>query len=859
MKFGDLLKKAKSQNNTTNGEREKLEDFQETIGLESNGEADKFITSLYNTTSALLQSIKPIIEKYNSDVSDKAYTNTVKALENLKDFEYNIGFAGEQSCGKSTLINAIIKYPLMATCNLPTTGNVVQLKYGKNIHISVFDNKEELVKDFNCSNFSTTQYNSLLSYICAVMPIMLIENICYFTDKINTEDLNSNDIASFESVKLSPSDIDMNNDNPKHIAILLLILLSVYVGEDNREIADADKRHLIDLRTKTFKFFGLNDSINYSITVHWNSPFLKQGLVITDLPGLGARAKEHDNITQKAIEKTDAIAFIATPELRNAGTPVLENLLSNEDLKGVVSKNNRIVPIINQADRLNKSNAIQTINEFLGVFSASGIEMEKDNIHLCSGLYGEYSYASNEIPLERTMFYNKNSNSPFLKYSQDDPKLIIKEMLKKEFDNSGINKLNTFFYTTFIEKGKFSKSVEVLNAVKSLYMTTAFRMKNDEKNFAASCEIDANLLADINGNAQRRITKITSDNIKTIDRELDKIKNETIKSIEKELKNLPVKYDEMIQTSFSQYKNNLMEIIKKLPFNNLLHLNSCCIEKPDAKKVYEELVSAKSNVPIEFKNVNFLLKNIFEIVTIKVNEMFLSEIKILDASHKTIVEQLNLNNEYEKNADAAIHIDSLKQSMIGHIDEQVVLANAASENKQKEIINFSSESIQKIINQNNQVVQIITEVLSEQIDVASRDGMLFDMGKRYLVVDGNRGIKGKVTTLKLPDEIYAPVINDIYLSIRENIKIWLRETVNSISGVNEDFRHEVAEQIKKTTVIMKEQAFDKKTYLKELHENSNTLTSEFSQYNKKILPEIKQAIKISGDNDLKNFKGNLFK
>ena len=154
-----------------------------------------------------------------SQDSKETYEAVKKSLQDLKMFYYNIGFAGEQSGGKSTVINSLIRYPLMSTCNLTTTCASTKLIYGNKVRITVNDDDtKKRILDIDCANLGRVHIQKLKEYACAVTQVAVIENIQYFTPKdiFNESPIKVEDLLYFDE------------KDPKHIAVFMMILLTVY-------------------------------------------------------------------------------------------------------------------------------------------------------------------------------------------------------------------------------------------------------------------------------------------------------------------------------------------------------------------------------------------------------------------------------------------------------------------------------------------------------------------------------------------------------------------------------------------------------------------------------------------------------
>ena len=195
----------------------------------------------------------------------------------------------------------------------------------------------------------------LKEYACAVTKVAVIENIQCFTSKniFNESPIKKDDLIYFDE------------KDPRHIAVFMMILLTVYVGQNNQKLGETEKE-INRQRNETLKFFGFPaGTLNYSVQIQWDCELLRSGMVITDLPGIGALAAEknvdgkvmkgHDDITIEAIQASDAMAFVVDHTLKDVGTAALKKMLSSAKLKDIVNKGDRIIPVLNKADLLKGS------------------------------------------------------------------------------------------------------------------------------------------------------------------------------------------------------------------------------------------------------------------------------------------------------------------------------------------------------------------------------------------------------------------------------------------------------------------------------------------------------------------------
>ena len=178
--------------------------------------ADQLQSTLLRSGTELLQTLDQI-PGLNPGVNP-SYAKLASQLKQLRNFRFQVGFAGGMSSGKSSVINSILEYPLMPTCKLTTTCVGTHLFYGEIPRISVVDdNTRKKVLDVDCTNISPAHFEKLKEYACTTTRIKIIENLQHFTDHNLFEDKDS----------FTPEMLNMNRTDPNHVIILMMILLSV--------------------------------------------------------------------------------------------------------------------------------------------------------------------------------------------------------------------------------------------------------------------------------------------------------------------------------------------------------------------------------------------------------------------------------------------------------------------------------------------------------------------------------------------------------------------------------------------------------------------------------------------------------
>lgn len=79
-----------------------------------------------------------------------------KSLDKFKNLHFSIAITGVMNAGKSSLLNALLKKPILGVSNIPETANLTLLKYGKSQKAKIyFWSEKEWQNIFSSSKFSS--------------------------------------------------------------------------------------------------------------------------------------------------------------------------------------------------------------------------------------------------------------------------------------------------------------------------------------------------------------------------------------------------------------------------------------------------------------------------------------------------------------------------------------------------------------------------------------------------------------------------------------------------------------------------------------------------------------------------------
>lgn len=807
MKY-DKIKDTIAENNTEQQNKITLNHFTE-IKTESKHPEDIFQVELYNSGSKLLEKLEKI--EGPKEKALKSFEELKEYLIQLKDFVFDIGFAGGMSSGKSTVINSLIEYPLMPTCKLTTTCVGTHIFYGEKPKLCVVDDDtKKRVLDIDCSNISQTHFEKLKDYACVVTHLKVVENLQYFTNHNIFQDKDS----------LTPQMLQMNKDNPNHVIILLMILLTVYVDQNSQEQShkalEANRK-----RKEILKFFHFPiDTVNYTIQLQWNGDFLKSGMTITDLPGLGAYApdkdmgkgktlKGHDSISTDAIKKTDAMVFLVDPQVNGAGVPALQVMMSNAQLKEVVNRNDLIIPILNKIDDCKGQQSLidQAVGKFLNILKDTGVNKTADDIHLYSAWYGEYKFA--DFPIEKTCFYHMNveqerksqksmlKNMPMFKNMTELQinELVeqtlgekIKTDLEENYKNSGIDELKTFFRTAYIRKSKNRRSQATILAVRKLALNLIIPMENLLKNLDTLHNVAGEAIEDISKGLKTSVDVPIAD---ALERSTGKYCATGI--VQDLLDMIPQYYISAFKGALEEYKKKNIEICKKFePWNAFA--NKARIDKlgSNNQRNYEKLCEEIKVLSIDVKYVNKKFNVVLNHVVSETEEMYNSALLVMKKLKTSISKSLNQYEQgYKKNVsenDPVLKsVTALKTTVIGFMEHQIDLIIDSMKVNKTNLAKAGNDTVAQMLSLNTNMINMYTKSVLDEVNSKLTKGCFF-INREFLQVTGDGGILETFENLNLSskdkDYIESEVRTIGISAISNNLGIWYQSTENAI---NENF------------------------------------------------------------------------
>lgn len=831
------------------------------------GQMDQLQATVFNTGGRVLNMLSSDV-RLNGKASDEV-KRAREALEQLGAFRYNIGFAGPQSCGKSSLINAIIQYPLMPTCNLATTCTPVEVMYGKVIRMIIKDEDKDgkVVFDQKCGSISKGDFDRLKNYACNVMSIAIIENLQLFSDVYIAEDTNN----------LSRH-IHMDQNDPRQVALLLMILFTVYVHQNNKEL-NAKEKALNALRKETLTHFGIKkNTVNYRVVVQWDNPMLASGLMITDLPGLGSSAEDktedgkvikgHDTITKEAVLRTDTMAFMSEPLVLADAVPVLETMVSNAHLLDVVSVDDRIVPIMNKVDLLKgEQKKLTTINMMLGMMQNAGVDMTGRKVWETSSYYGEYAYEGMDLSksfLVQNEIYDLVKNGYSEEEIQEELPGILRKM-KHGYERSGVDQLREFFRTAFIGKGKCQKafsSVAALRALAIALIKPLCAAINMDTTMAAGNEaLVKEALEYLQEAATTRLDNAQSEIKEKVNKLTDEDNQEIIHSL---LRDAQAQYMTSFEDAVDSYSSSLLAITGKFNLTWIGFGNRARVDSGDSYNhgLYETLLDKSRSLYVDLKEVNKVYATTLRHCgndTEGIYQHMLNGLVTFQKDYPNILK--DCLDSYRDKVDPSVIalMGNMVPALLDFVDAKIKTADASMAQLKESIQAAGDQIARDIIELNDEYVNVLLEMVHGKLDTES--GGWF-VRKEFLVIDGDRGLNATIRSLKLTnadkEHIKAQIEEMGRDKINNSLVAWYKEAETNAKSILSKLVVEILELFRQVTRDLEKNTKEKEAELEANVKLLDDLYDIFEKMQNDIQPEIDRALNLGISTEYTAMEGDLF-
>lgn len=853
----------KSRRDPENTTEPKNVELPETMEQASEDVVDQFQAVVYNAGSKALSLLETDALTKGLEIERRKKANDT--LRHLGAFRYNIGFAGPQSCGKSSLINAIIRYPLMPTCNLATTCTPVELIHGKETRIIVKDEDRngKIVFDRKCGSISQVDFDKLVDYACKVMPVAIIENLQFFCDSsilARTRDLRRH--------------MHMDRSDPQQVALLFLILFTVYAHQNNKELTKAELE-LNNLRLKTLAYFGIQQStINYRVVVQWDNPLLASGLMITDLPGLGSSAEDkkendviikgHDTITKEAVLRTDTMAFMSEPQVMADAVPALETMISNASIRDAVSIEERIVPIMNKVDQLPGAQKETAINMMKGMMNNAGANMENRKVWETSSFCGEYAYEDLDVKqsfyVQREVFKLAEEGCSEEEIEDELPGIIRK--MKRGYEKSGVSELREFFRSAFIGRGKYQKTFSAVIALRALALHMITPLRNMIDSNTALAEVNGDIAREALGYLEEAAVTPMNDAQKT-EQDIKNMVNEHMGIIDPMLSAAKTKYESVLSDAVDDYAERLRNITGKFNLTWLGLGNRARVDSGDPynHELYQELLDESDILNVDLKEVNKIHANALRYCGDAVAEIY------KDARDRLVMFQKEYPrimkdciDEYRGKADPGVIalMESLLPSLQKYVKARIATADAAIQDQRSSFQNAADQLAREIVGLNDEFVSVLLSMVQGKLETVQ--GGWFTK-KDFLVVDGDNGLNatiGKLGLTRADRENVRGLVAEKGANVITNpLRGWYQTAENEVNQIMGSLALEFVNQFNLMRESLEEKTKGMENKIEQAEKTLKVLCRVFRQMREDIQPHLDRILELEGAGS-SPLRGDLF-
>lgn len=857
MKYTDN-KKENSQPQMQKTQQKAEESAYEHIEMvrQSDDQAGRLQADVVNGCGRVLAALNACEELKDYVKTDEAE----KIVKSLQDFHYTIGFAGGQSSGKSTVVNAMLQYPLMPTCQAATTCTPVELFYSERIRISVLDaDTGKQLLDYPCDRATAADFAKLKEYTCAISALpQVIENLQPFIGGY---------VGSYTD-GIKPDQLDMQADNPKHVAVLMMMLLTVYVKQNLEELP-TNQKALIKLRDKTLTYFGVPSNVpNISVRIQWNSPILKSGLRILDLPGLGADAEDkklgggkvlkgHDTITKDAIAATDTMVVVQNPEMLASVLATVQQMVSNLKVKEAVVEN-CIVPVLNKIDTCaGEAGRENAMLNFKTMLQNVGVKKEYADIFKLSAIYGEYTYE--DCALDRTLYCSKGIER-LLARGADERRVRNKLEdlsfeLEDEYKNSGVEALRKFFRTAFVERGKLEKAFSTVAEIRAIGKDAQSKITAQKRIYEGFAGTNESL-------AETAIPKLREIANNPINKAIDSISTGNIGdkiTLMAGLSDIVVHdYQKAFEDAAREYYRRNINIVNSMTLNwaGFSSYARVDIGKPGNYRLYQDFKKESQCINVDMSDVNASYAKVLSSIKKDIENIFHDAVMRLHSFADTYEPSLKVTIEmYRENASP--EVIQIFKDIIPVISEfvadQIDIAENGINQANREIEQAQIEIANVIVDKNYEFISAVSDYAIDHIHVKASQFLFFDEHEK-MKVDGDGGAKRVLSTVEAlignNSEIKTTIQTVCSEQIINPMKTWYNSATDSVTDAFNDLQQKINELLDEIKNKLKGNTGQNEEYIKKLDEDLKQVDEIFDELKNSIRKSVSDVLPMAREKNI---------
>lgn len=347
----------------------------------------------------------------------------IPPLTGKKDVHCNIAVVAPVSAGKSTLFNALCGYPILPVASKTTSAvptYITRINDQSRESVTVYRMKKEVnqndgfssthfVKDIDtkrtiyANDISKDMFNKLFDYMYFVTHgeklkdneyeyKTTVENVAYFMKDTETADILFNG-ADADKWGITKDDFALTYDNPRHRFLLLLILLCLYVNQNDSEKDMSTYTKRVNQRRKElFKEYKLPADGDYCVCLDWCNDDIPNNVTLIDLPGTGASTQDTENqsshtaLVRGILTEADAIWVLCSDN----GAVDMDLLYALRDAIEGDSRKNKVC-IYNCKNR--RPNDSGPVTDFLKKLPC----LTGERCFVVNALAGEYKYTQKGV------------------------------------------------------------------------------------------------------------------------------------------------------------------------------------------------------------------------------------------------------------------------------------------------------------------------------------------------------------------------------------------------------------------------------------------------------------------------------
>ena len=359
---------------------------------------------------------------------DKEYVANcvIPPLSGENNVHCNIAVVAPVSAGKSTLFNALCGYPILPVASKTTSAvptYITRINERSNESVTVYGIKKEVIEEngftstrfvkdvdtkqtFSAKDISKDMFNELFDYMYFVTHGVslndnednkyecktTIENVAYFMNNTDKADIlfNGSDAKKWT---ISKNDFALAYDDLRHRLLLLLILLCVYVdqNDDEKDMSEYTKK-VNQQRKALFQKYKFPAESDYCVCLDWCSDDIPNNVTLIDLPGTGASTQDtatqssHTALVRGILTEADAV-WVLCSDNGSVDSDLLDAL--NDTIECNSRKNK--VCIYNCKNR--RYNDSGPVTEFLKKLPC----LTGERCYVVDAIAGEYKYIQNGV------------------------------------------------------------------------------------------------------------------------------------------------------------------------------------------------------------------------------------------------------------------------------------------------------------------------------------------------------------------------------------------------------------------------------------------------------------------------------